>query len=170
VTTAADGGFVELRIATVVGVHLAEEESTYYCIVPDAVSGEQQLPIAVGRPEAMSLALPLGETDWRRPMTYQFTAAPVHALGGHVRQVRIDRVVDRAYAATVDVDGPLGGHSVDARPSDALNLGAVVDAPILAAPEVLAEAQARRAGDSAEAVRLRRALTAPPMTISAAPR
>ena len=79
--------------------------------------------------------------------------------------MQIDRVVEEAYAASVAVQGPHGMQSVDARPSDALNLAALVDAPILAAAEVLVEAEARRAGDSAEAARLRKALLAPPMTV-----
>jgi bifunctional DNase/RNase len=49
--------------------------------------------------------------------------------------------------------------------SDALNLVALVQAPIFVAPEVLQEAEARRAGDSPEAARLRRALAAAPMTV-----
>jgi bifunctional DNase/RNase len=56
---------------------------------------------------------------------------------------------------------------IDVRPSDALNLAALVQAPIFAAPEVLQEAEARRAGDSPAAVSLRRALAAPPMTVGA---
>jgi bifunctional DNase/RNase len=55
--------------------------------------------------------------------------------------------------------------SVDAQPSDALNLVALLPAPIVVAPEVLQEAEARREGDTAEAARLRRALVASPMTI-----
>jgi bifunctional DNase/RNase len=52
-----------------------------------------------------------------------------------------------------------------ARPSDALNLAALVQAPIFAAPEVLREAEARREGDTPGAARLRRALVTPPMTV-----
>jgi bifunctional DNase/RNase len=55
--------------------------------------------------------------------------------------------------------------SVDARPSDVLNLAVLVDARIFAAPEVLREAEATREGDSAGAALLRQALVAPPMTI-----
>ena len=74
-------------------------------------------------------------------------------------------MVEGTYIATVEVDGPAGMKPVDARPSDALNLAALVQAPIFVAPEVLQEAEASRAGDSPEAARLRRALTAPPMTV-----
>jgi bifunctional DNase/RNase len=98
-------------------------------------------------------------------MTYQFVAGLVQALGGRVRQIRIDRLVADAYAATVEVEGPLGRQSVDARSSDGLNLAALVDAPIFAAPAMLGEAEARRAGDDLKAARLRQALVAPPMTV-----
>ena len=134
-------------------------------VVLEELSGDRQLAIAIGQPEAFNLAAHLGGIAWRRPMTYQFVAAVVQALGGRVRQVRIDRVVEETYLATVGLEGPPGVQLVDARPSDALNLAALVQAPIFVRPEVLQEAEARRQGDSSEAARLRRALVVPPMTI-----
>jgi bifunctional DNase/RNase len=78
------------------------------------------------------------------------------------RLVRIDRLVPvpdgKAYGSTVEIEGASGAQSVDARPSDALNLVALVPAPIFVAPEVLADAEARLAGGSSEAVLLRLAL------------
>jgi uncharacterized protein len=162
-TTATAVGYVEMRLAKVVGLATDEEQSQ--CVVLEEVAGDRQLPIEIGWAEAFSLAARLGGIAWPRPMTYQFVAALVQALGGRVRQVRIDRVVEETYLATVEVDGPPGVQLVDARPSDALNLAALVQAPIFAAPEVLQEAEARRAGDSPTAARLRRALAACPMTV-----
>ena len=161
--TATDIGYIEMRIAKVVGLGAADDELFQY-VVLDEVAGDRHLAIAIGQPEAFSLAARLGGIAWRRPMTYQFVAALVQALGGRVRRVRIDRVVEETYVGAVEVEGPLGMQSVDARPSDALNLAALVQAPIFVAPEVLQEAEARRAGDSPGA-RLRRALVAPPMTV-----
>jgi bifunctional DNase/RNase len=63
-------------------------------------------------------------------MTHQFVAALVQALGGRVRQVRIDRVVEETYIATVEVEGPPGVQLVDARPSDALNFAALAAPPM----------------------------------------
>jgi uncharacterized protein len=162
-TPATAVGYIEMRIAKVVGLAAGDELFDY--VVLDEVVGDRQLAIEIGQPEAFSLAARLGGLTWPRPMTYQFVAALVQALGGRVRQVRIDRVVEEAYAATVEVEGPPGVRSVDVRPSDALNLAVLVDAPIFVAPEVLQEAEARRAGDSPGAARLRRALVAPAMTI-----
>ena len=93
-------------------------------------------------------------------MTYQFTAALVHGLSGRVREVRLDRIVEGAYAAIVEVEGPQGVTQVDARSSDALNLAALTDAPVFAGPDVLADYIGRQEGDSAEAALMRRALTA----------
>jgi uncharacterized protein len=164
-TTATAVGYVEMRIAKVVGLSAADDEPFHQYVVLDEAAGHRHLAIAIGQPEAFSLAARLGGITWPRPMTYQFVAALVQALGGRVRQVRIDRVVEGAYIATVEVEGPPGVQPVDARPSDALNLSALVQAPIFTAPKVLQEAEARRAGDSPEAARLRRALIAPPMTV-----
>ena len=163
-TTATAVGYVEMRIAKVVGLGTAEDEPFYY-IVLEELAGDRQLAIAIARPEAFSLAARLGGIAWRRPMTYQFAAALVQALGGRVRQVQIDRVVEETYIATAEVEGPLGVESVDARPSDALNLTALVKAPIFVTPKVLQEAEVRREGDSPEAARLRRALVTSPMTV-----
>jgi uncharacterized protein len=163
-TTATGIGYVQMRIAKVVGLATAEDQPFHYVVLEEVV-GDQQLAIAIGHTEAFSLAARLGEIEWPRPMTYQFVVALVQALGGRVRQVRIERVVEETYLATVEVDGSPGVQPVDARPSDALNLAALVQAPIVVAPEVLQEAQARREGDSPEAARLRRALEAPLMTV-----
>jgi bifunctional DNase/RNase len=119
-TTATAVGDVEMRIAKVVG--LAADDELFDYVVLEEVAGDRQLPIEIGWAEAFSLAARLGGIAWRRPMTYQFVAALVQALGGRVRQVRIDRVVEETYLATVEVEGPPGMQSVDARPSDALNL------------------------------------------------
>jgi bifunctional DNase/RNase len=97
-------------------------------------------------------------------MSPQFTAGLLHALGGRIRQVRIDRLLEvhggTAYGSTVEVENQSGVTLVDARPSDALNLVALVPAPILVAREVLAEAHARLEGDSSDALLLRRAIDA----------
>jgi uncharacterized protein len=161
-TTATAVGYVEMRIAKVVG--LAANDESFDYVVLEEVAGDRQFAISISDAEAFSLAARLGGIAWRRPMTYQFVAALVQALGERVRQVRIDRVVEETYVATVEVDGPPGVQLVDARPSDALNLAALVPAPIFVAPGVLQEAEARRAGDSPEAAPLR-ALAACPMTV-----
>jgi bifunctional DNase/RNase len=65
----------------------------------------------------------------------------------------------------VEAEGPQGVELVDARSSDALNPAVLVGAPIVVALEMLEDSDRRQEGDSAEAVLMRRALTACLMTI-----
>jgi uncharacterized protein len=176
---AADAGFVEMRLGKVVGVSTAEDHPSF-CVVLDGVSEDRHLPITIGQTEAFNLSATLTGMEFARPMSPQLAAGLLHALGGRVRQVRIDRLVPvahgTAYGATVEVEatsgveGVSGVESVDARPSDALNLVALVPAPILVAQEVLADAESRLAGDSPEAIALRRALEHEQMAVWQGPR
>lgn len=65
-----------------------------------------------------------------RPGPYHFTAAMLQASAAELRETRVEKLVgDTFYAvAALDVAGEL--RTVDARPSDALNLALLQDAPI----------------------------------------
>ena len=156
-------GLVPMRISKAVGLKDGDDFSQF--MVLDELDGDRHLVVQIGEAEAFGLAASLQGVRWGRPMTYEFTAALVRGLGGQVREVRLDRVVEGAYAATVEVEGMPGVALVDARSSDALNLAVLVDAPVFVAPGMLADCIVRQAGDSAEAALMRRALTAPAMTI-----
>lgn len=165
-TPVVEGSLVEMRISKVVALHGDIDRSAFYAVL-DEVGGGRNLAIEIGPTEAMDLSAALSWHHRARPMAPHFAAGLLDALGGSVRRVRIDRLVEiydvgRAYAATVEVDGPLGGSTVDARSSDALNLAAAVSSPVFACLDVLEDGTARRAGDSAEASFLRRALEAEP--------
>jgi uncharacterized protein len=166
-TSLTDVGFMPMRLGKVVAV--AEQDGPSFYVVLEGVAQDVQLPILIGEMEAFNLAATLTGVRFGRPMGPQFAAGLLRALGGTVRQVRIDRLVavhgGTAYGSTVEVEGPTGVELVDARPSDALNLVALVPAPIVVAPEVLTKAHAGMAGDSPDAVLLRRALKAEQMSI-----
>jgi bifunctional DNase/RNase len=163
-TAMADVGFVRMRISKVAGVR--DGDRVHKFVVLDEPGGDRHLLIKIGQTEAFALVANLDEMEWGRPMTYQFMAQLVRSLSGRIRGVRLDGLVAGAYAATVEVEGPQGVELVDARSSDALNLALLTAAPILAALEVLEDSDRRQEGDSAEAVLTRRALAAPPMTIT----
>jgi bifunctional DNase/RNase len=162
----ADTGFIQMRIAKVVGFGPPLAAEPIQAVVLDELSGDRHLVITIGEMEAFWLAGRLQGLEFGRPMPYDFAAGLVQVLGGRVRQVRVDRVVAGTYAAKVEVGGPLGTRSVDARPSDALNLAAITDAPVFVSPEVLDDGDRRLEGDSAGARLLRLAPAVPPMTIT----
>jgi bifunctional DNase/RNase len=160
-----DTGFVPMRVSKVTAMGLAGGDDVSYYVVLDEPEGDLRLVILIGPEEAFDLASTLAGKQWPRPRTYQLMAALVRALDGRVREVRLDRVVDGAYAATVEVEGPAGAaRGVDARSSDALNLAVLLGVPVFVAPVTLDDCARRLAGDSPEAVLARRALTAHPIT------
>jgi bifunctional DNase/RNase len=61
-------------------------------------------------------------------------------LGAEVREIRIEHVADSTYIAAIVAHRDGVVTRIDARPSDALNLAALTGSPVLASPDVLAEA------------------------------
>jgi bifunctional DNase/RNase len=100
----ADTGLVPMRVSKAVG--LQHDGEVFEYMVLEERDRDRCLVIQVGHAEAFGLAASLQGRGWDRPMIYQFTAALVRGLGGRVREVRLDRIVDGADAATVEVEGP----------------------------------------------------------------
>jgi RNA polymerase sigma factor (sigma-70 family) len=109
-----------------------------HVIVLEAANG-QQLPIWVGPAEAMALAMTLEAVEAARPLTYQMAAGLLRASGAGLTEARITRLTDGVFYAVLVVDGPAGQREVDARPSDAITLASVLNAPIRAEAGLLAD-------------------------------
>lgn len=108
--------------------------------------GGRRLPIWTGPPEATALACTLESLELPRPMTYQLAASLVEASGSRVREVRITRLAGSTYYAVVVVESAGRTSEVDARPSDALNLALVSDAPIKLDASMLDDPDCTRTG------------------------
>ncbi len=101
-----------------------------HVMVLEAADGRGRLPIWIGPTEAIALALVLEAVETPRPMTYQLAARLLAAAGARATEARITRLDGGTFYAVVLVDGPAGPSEIDARPSDAVTLAAVADAPI----------------------------------------
>ncbi|MEQ4206855.1 bifunctional nuclease domain-containing protein [Actinopolymorpha sp. B9G3] len=133
---------VPMRVTDVV----KETPPDRHIVLLTEVDGQRQLPIWIGRAEAAALALSLEDVELPRPTAYQFAAALVDATGGRLREVRITQLTEKDFATykVFYAQAVLeGGVTVDARPSDALNLALVTDVPIHVDPAVLDAAAAR---------------------------
>ena len=73
-------------------------------------------------------------------------AAIVAELGGTLREVRIERLVDYTFYADLYIEQEDGVRRLDCRPSDAMCLAARLQAPIHVANELLIKTE-RRDGD-----------------------
>ena len=116
-----------------------DPETRKHIMVLEAPNG-QQLPIWVGPAEATALAMTLEAVEMPRPLTYQLAVGLLAAAGAQAAETRITRLDGGTFYAVVIVDGPAGRREVDARPSDAVTLATMVNAPIRVDTRLFAEA------------------------------
>ena len=107
-TSLTDTDFVPMRLGKVVAV--GAEDVSSFCVVLEGLTHDTRLPIWIGDTEGFYLSATLTGVQFGRPMSPQFAAELLHALGGRIRQVRIDRLVEvhdgTAYGSTVEVRQP----------------------------------------------------------------
>jgi RNA polymerase sigma factor (sigma-70 family) len=92
--------------------------------------GDRTLPIWIGPAEAAAMAVELESAESPRPFTAKLAASLVQAAGSRIEEVRITRLTEGVFYATVLVQSPAGVHEVDARPSDAVNVALAAGRPI----------------------------------------
>ncbi|MDU0367773.1 bifunctional nuclease family protein [Microbacterium sp. KSW4-17] len=126
----------------VVGVALDPAQQHVILLSPfdAAADGERVLPVWIGPQEAMSILVAIEGTAPPRPLAHDLMTAMLGELSATVDRVEITHLEDGTFYARLVVDTPRGQRSFDARPSDAIALGARVDAPIWVADSVFAEA------------------------------
>lgn len=127
-----------------------EQGAPGYVVVLAEVGGERVLPIWIGETEAVWLALAIEGAEFPRPGTYALMSEVVQAMGGRLVEVRISRLLEEVfYAELVCENGRGARRTIDARPSDALNLAARLHTPVLVSSQVLAAGGATRPAERA---------------------
>jgi uncharacterized protein len=101
---------------------------------------DRYLLIWVGTPEAGAIALAMQGVSVARPMTHDLLKNMVEAMGGHIKRIVVNDLVDNTFFARiiVDVDGKT--MEIDARPSDAVALALRTQSGIFVDEHVLDEA------------------------------
>lgn len=109
-------------------VHLMENEAPY-----------RHLSVPIALAEAQALWAALNHVTGCRPATHELTTAILRQSQADVIAVRIVRLENGVFYATLDVMSPRGREQFDCRTSDGfiLALRQTVVAPILCAEEVL---------------------------------
>jgi RNA polymerase sigma factor (sigma-70 family) len=125
-----DHAMIEMKLSDVRRRRTEDGTPRHHVVILEEIDGPRRLPIWIGEAEATAMALQLEKVGNARPLTYAFVASLLEAAGGHLREVRIDRLDGNVFIATTVVDGPDGAREIDSRPSDALNLALLLSAPI----------------------------------------
>ena len=129
-------------------IRRSEGENPTHVMVLRERSGDRGLPIWIGPMQAASLALALESVETPRPFTARLAVSLVTAAGSRIEEVRITRLIDCVFYATVVVRGSGGPEEVDARPSDAVNLALAANAPIRVDDRLFAAVQPEHTADA----------------------
>ena len=127
-----------------------DSASNSYVVVLQEKDGVRLLPIWIGQPEAESIVLHMHNVKRARPLTHDLVRSLIVGLGARLVQVHITRVEDRTYFAELRLQHAGVLVTIDARPSDSIAIALRLDAPILAAEELLADPADETGADSDE--------------------
>jgi hypothetical protein len=103
-------------------------------------AGGRVLPIWIGPYEADMLTLQLAGNSMPRPLTFDLVLRLLETAQARLERVTIHRLHEEVFYSTLELAVGGQAHSVDARPSDALNLALRAGVPIFVDEGVLAAA------------------------------
>lgn len=116
----------------VLGIRLLSPEDPPVLLLREE-EGTRCLPIWIGNQEAAAIATVLEAEVPERPMTHDLLAAVVTLLDPDIGMVTITGVNEGIYRAELH----LGGHVIDARPSDCVAVALRLDWPIQCPRELM---------------------------------
>jgi bifunctional DNase/RNase len=133
-TVLSSGDFVEVQILDV-RPSRPDKTLTAGLVVLGLPEGDRILPVFSGLQEVAALAFGMENVEMPRPMTYQFALDLLAARGEQVTDLRIDKLAEGTYFATVITRSQIGEEAeTDARPSDAPNVAVLAGSRISAKP------------------------------------
>jgi RNA polymerase sigma factor (sigma-70 family) len=130
---------VKVTIADVIKVEPKEgQDSTpapYVVVLYDEL-GRHLLPIWVGPAEGESIAIGLSDMAFPRPLTHRFYSSLLQSINARVVEVSVVALKKTTFYGMVKIRCGKKSCAIDARPSDAISLAVLNDAPIFVAEEV----------------------------------
>lgn len=120
-------------------IHSGMSQSESYILMLHEPDSQRQIPIFIGRHEAQGILLAQNRVETRRPLTHQVLGQILDLYGLSLTRVTIDRVLDGIFFATLHLTDGFNPKTVDCRPSDAVTLALLTDAPIFVDDNVLEE-------------------------------
>ena len=125
-------------------IHAVQEipETKQTVVILQEEAGKRLLLIWVGRVEGMNIAMGITGMEAKRPMSAHLMADLLKVTGAQLEEVRIEALKDEIFYAVMKVRNGSTAQELDARPSDALALAAIMgnSTPIFIAEDVMERA------------------------------
>jgi bifunctional DNase/RNase len=130
-----DNGTANMTTVTLRDVFHNSERGESWIVLADE-TGQKGLPIFVGSWDAKFIITGLNKKT-SRPMTFHFFANVLEAIEADLVEVQVVAIVERTFRAVTRIR--IGGveKQIDARPSDAVALAAVMNRPIRVNEELM---------------------------------
>lgn len=116
---------------------LFDPRSNMYVLLLKEINGTDTLPIWIGKPEADSIALALGNIVTPRPLTHDLIKNVITGLKTKVTKVVVTEIINNTYYAMIYVDKGGVEISIDSRPSDAIAVAIRMNSPIFVEEKVI---------------------------------
>ncbi len=107
---------------TVEGISRRQDSEAYILILADKSEPPRRLPIAIGLPEAQSIAIVLEGVKPKRPLTHDLTCSFLNNFGIDISGVYIYDIHDGIFFSSIlcSREGDVRQSSIDSRTSDAI--------------------------------------------------
>jgi bifunctional DNase/RNase len=130
---------VQARRQAMIRVHIADviQQNGKTVVLLLDENRRRVLPIWIGEFEAHSIAMGMRGYTSLRPMTFNFFANMLEAVGAELEEGRVESLRDEAFYGVAKVRIGDQIREVDARPSDVLALAAHTGSPIYVAETVM---------------------------------
>lgn len=116
----------------------ASQTGNYLLMLLEPESGVE-VPVIIGQHEAQGILLAKENVKIRRPLPHEVLLHIMEAYGLTLKEVTIDRVVEGIFYATLHLTDGFNRKTLDCRPTDAITLALLSDAPILVDDSVVEE-------------------------------
>lgn len=126
--------------AEVLALQVAADSGASIVVLRESVEPHRVLPIFIGAPEALSIAIGLEQRTTDRPMTHDLLIESLRRAHSQVRRAEVVGLDEGTFLAEleIDVDGAI--ERVSARPSDAIAVAIRAGVPLFVDESVLDEA------------------------------
>ena len=118
---------------------LIQETDDTHIVELRELDGERVMPITIGYYEAAAIERRLLGKLPPRPLTHELLAATIEKMGGKIEKIIISDLQMHTFFANIVVQQNGAEVAIDARPSDAIALGAETNVPIFVEQGVLEE-------------------------------
>lgn len=114
--------------------------SSHRIVVLKEVDSDRFLPIWIGPCEAEAISVGVKGIRVLRPLTHDLIVSVIDALGGELKHILVNELVDNNFRALLVLSTPDGEVSVDARPSDAVATSVRLGVPLYVDESVMEQA------------------------------